>query len=636
MAHTSPAAVSAMDPPSTAPRVLIVDDTPANLGVVVEYLEEHGFRVAVAQDGEEAVARAELVRPDLILLDIMMPGIDGFETCRRLKASDQARDIPVIFMTSLTDVHDKLDGFAAGGVDYVTKPIHVQEVMARVHAHLALRDARRHLAEQNERLQQEISMRKQAEAALQHANEALEERVAGRTAELAQANASLRAEIVERQRAESLVRHMAHHDALTGLPNRMDMLERLEAAIQSARQRHCALAVLYLEAGRFNEINKVLGYRSGDRLLQELARRLTNAAQGDESPTRVGDAEFAMLVHGGAGDAIQVAQRLLAMLHEPVAVSGLMVDARVSIGIALFPGHGTEPDALLRRANAASRDALSSRRGFAIYTGGQEEENSRRLALMCDLRHAIEHDELLVFCQPKVDLATRRLRGAEALVRWQHPVHGLVPTQEFIRIAEQTGLITSLTHWMLDAVFSQSRAWHEEGLDQALSVNLSAQDLRSPTLIDRIRGLFSTWGIGPQLIQFELTESALMEDPSVAQEILAQLREFNTELFVDDFGTGYSSLSYLQKLPIDALKIDHSFVMPMATSADSAVIVRSTIELAHNLDLQVVAEGVESQPVWDRLAALGCDVAQGFLISKPMPAERFKAWEAEWSQRLLT
>lgn len=636
MAHTSPAAVSAMDPPSTAPRVLIVDDTPANLGVVVEYLEEHGFRVAVAQDGEEAVARAELVRPDLILLDIMMPGIDGFETCRRLKASDQARDIPVIFMTSLTDVHDKLDGFAAGGVDYVTKPIHVQEVMARVHAHLALRDARRHLAEQNERLQQEISMRKQAEAALQHANEALEERVAGRTAELAQANASLRAEIVERQRAESLVRHMAHHDALTGLPNRMDMLERLEAAIQSARQRHCALAVLYLEAGRFNEINKVLGYRSGDRLLQELASRLTNAAQGDESPTRVGDAEFAMLVHGGAGDAIQVAQRLLAMLHEPVAVSGLMVDARVSIGIALFPGHGTEPDALLRRANAASRDALSSRRGFAIYTGGQEEENSRRLALMCDLRHAIEHDELLVFCQPKVDLATRRLRGAEALVRWQHPVHGLVPTQEFIRIAEQTGLITSLTHWMLDAVFSQSRAWHEEGLDQALSVNLSAQDLRSPTLIDRIRGLFSTWGIGPQLIQFELTESALMEDPSVAQEILAQLREFNTELFVDDFGTGYSSLSYLQKLPIDALKIDHSFVMPMATSADSAVIVRSTIELAHNLDLQVVAEGVESQPVWDRLAALGCDVAQGFLISKPMPAERFKAWEAEWSQRLLT
>lgn len=636
MAHTSPAAVSAMDPPSTAPRVLIVDDTPANLGVVVEYLEEHGFRVAVAQDGEEAVARAELVRPDLILLDIMMPGIDGFETCRRLKASDQARDIPVIFMTSLTDVHDKLDGFAAGGVDYVTKPIHVQEVMARVHAHLALRDARRHLAEQNERLQQEISMRKQAEAALQHANEALEERVAGRTAELAQANASLRAEIVERQRAESLVRHMAHHDALTGLPNRMDMLERLEAAIQSARQRHCALAVLYLEAGRFNEINKVLGYRSGDRLLQELASRLTNAAQGDESPTRVGDAEFAMLVHGGAGDAIQVAQRLLAMLHEPVAVSGLMVDARVSIGIALFPGHGTEPDALLRRANAASRDALSSRRGFAIYTGGQEEENSRRLALMCDLRHAIEHDELLVFCQPKVDLATRRLRGAEALVRWQHPVHGLVSTQEFIRIAEQTGLITSLTHWMLDAVFSQSRAWHEEGLDQALSVNLSAQDLRSPTLIDRIRGLFSTWGIGPQLIQFELTESALMEDPSVAQEILAQLREFNTELFVDDFGTGYSSLSYLQKLPIDALKIDHSFVMPMATSADSAVIVRSTIELAHNLDLQVVAEGVESQPVWDRLAALGCDVAQGFLISKPMPAERFKAWEAEWSQRLLT
>ncbi|BAL27194.1 bifunctional diguanylate cyclase/phosphodiesterase [Azoarcus sp. KH32C] len=623
-----------MDLPFSAPLILIVDDTPANLGVAFDHFEDHGYRVAVAQDGEEGVRRAEIIHPHLILLDVMMPGMDGFETCRRLKASDKTRDIPVIFMTALADVHDKLAGFAAGGVDYVTKPIQVEEVLARVTTHLALREARECLAEQNERLEQEIAMRKTAEAALQHANEVLEESVADRTAELEQANARLRAEIIERKEAERRIHYMAHHDALTGLPNRTHLLETLEAAIQTAKQQRSALTVLCLKVGRFNEINKVLGYRCGDRLLQELGRRLTEAVKDNETLARGGDAEFALLVPGGAEAAIRVTQRLMAMLHEPIAVSGLMVDARVSVGIALFPGHGSDPDMLLRRANAATHQARSSRGDYAMYTGGQEEEDTRRLVLMGDLRHAIEHDELLLYCQPKVDIASSRVCGAEALVRWQHPKHGMVSTLEFIKMAEQAGLITPLTNWVLDAAFSQCYAWHEAGLDRALSINLSAQDLRAPGLIDRIRGLFATWGIGSELIQFELTESALMEDPAGAVETLTRLKQLDTQLFVDDFGTGYSSLSYLQKLPIDAMKIDQSFVIPIATSADSEVIVRSAIELGHNLELEVVAEGVESQTVWDRLAALGCDVAQGFFVSEPMPAEQFRIWDEEWSHRV--
>ena len=255
----------------------------------------------------------------------------------------------------------------------------------------------------------------------------------------------------------------------------------------------------------------------------------------------------------------------------------------------------------------------------------------RSLALIGDLHRAIRSNEMRLYCQPKVDIASRRVCGVEALVRWQHPRHGMVSTAEFIRLAEQAGTIPPLTHWMLDAAFNQSHAWHEAGVDQALAINLSAYDLYSPGLADRIGGLFSTWGISPQMIQFELTESALMADPAAAMETLTSLKNLGVELFIDDFGTGYSGLSYLQRLPVDGIKIDQSFVMPMISSGDSEVIVHSTIELGHNLGLKVTAEGVETDAVWKRLAALGCDVAQGYLISMPMPARSFESWNSRWA-----
>lgn len=432
--------------------------------------------------------------------------------------------------------------------------------------------------------------------------------------------------------AEETIARLAYYDAPTGLPNRTFLLERLEEAMQEAKQHHRPLALLHLHVGRFHEINKVLGYRSGDRLLQEVGRRLALAAKEIETLAHVGEAEFAMLLPGANADqAIQMAKRLASILHDPVNVSGLKVDATVSIGIALFPGHALTPEALLRRANAAMREARPTHGGYAIYTGGQEEQHTRRLALMGDLRHAIEHNQLLLYCQPKVDIASRRVCGAEALVRWDHPLHGMILTSEFIPLAEQAGLITQLTNWVLGSAFSQCYAWHEAGLERPLAVNLSAHDLRNPELVDRIRGLFSTWGIGPELMQFELTESALMEDPVSAMETLTDLKQLGTQLYIDDFGTGYSSLSYLQKLPVDYIKIDQSFVKPMAVSDDSAVIVRSTIELGHNLDMKIVAEGVESQVQWDALASLGCDVAQGYHISKPMPAEQFMKWDTNWA-----
>lgn len=435
----------------------------------------------------------------------------------------------------------------------------------------------------------------------------------------------------EHQAAEATIVRLAYYDPLTELPNRTLMLEHLQDAIQTAKYHHHALAVLHLNVIRLRGINQILGYRSGDQLLQQLAQRLMQTLKESEFLARVGEGEFALLLpRGGADCAIQAAQRLANALHDSMEVAGLMVDPRVSIGIALYPGHATEADTLLRRANAATNDVCPARGGYALYTGGQEQECTRRIALMGDFRQAIEQNELLLYCQPKVDIASQRVCGAEALVRWQHPVHGMLSTIEFIKLAENAGLITPLTYWMLDAVFSQSYAWHEMGIAQALSVNLSAHDLYDPMLVDRIQGLFSTWNVDPELIQFELTESTLMEEPSVALETLTKLKNLGTRLFIDDFGTGYSSLSYLQKLPVDSIKIDQSFVMPMAANNDSAVIVRSTIELGHNLDLEVVAEGVNSQAVWDLLATLECDVAQGYWVSMPMPAEQFSSWESEW------
>ncbi len=443
------------------------------------------------------------------------------------------------------------------------------------------------------------------------------------------ANLRIRA---KQQVAEATIRRLAYYDPLTELPNRTLLLERVQDAIHTAKQNHHALALLHLHMGRFREINQILGFRSGDQLLQQLAQRMIPTLKENDVLARVGESDFALLLpKGGADYAIQVAQQLIRVLHDPVEVAGLMVDPCTNIGIALYPGHATEADTLLWRANVATQDASSTRGSFALYTGGQEQECTRRLSLMGELRQAIEQNQLMLYCQPKVDIASRRVCGAEALVRWQHPVLGMLATMDFIKLAEHAGLITPLTHWMLGAAFSQSYIWHEAGLERPLSVNLSAHDLYHPQLIDRIKGLFSTWGIRPELIQFELTESALMKDPAGALETLTKLKKFGIRLFIDDFGTGYSSLSYLQKLPVDSIKIDQSFVMPMVTNNDSAVIVRSTIELGHNLNLEVVAEGVDNQAVWDLLATLKCDVAQGYLVSMPMPAEQFSQWENQWT-----
>lgn len=445
--------------------------------------------------------------------------------------------------------------------------------------------------------------------------------------DLAYGIANLRTRLKHRE-AEATIQRMACSDALTGLANRSGLRERLQFEIEKAREWNEPVALLFLDMIRLQDINDSLGYPSGDLLQQEVARRLAEGLTRDTLVARIGDGEFAIILpRSDAEHAMHMAQRLSSLLNEPTEIGGMRLDGRAAIGVALFPGHGTEPDALLRRARVAMAEAKRSGRSHAVYTVKIDQTYASRLALMGDLRQAIEKNELSLYCQPKVHVESSRLCGAEALVRWPHPERGILSTGQFIELAEHSGLITPLTHWVLESAFRHRYAWQAKGVTQPLSVNLSAHDLRDPALVGWIEGLMSTWGAEPDWIEFELTESALMQDPVRAVSTLGRLKQLGSRLFVDDFGIGHSSLSYLQKLPVDALKIDQSFVAPITEDRSSAAIVRLAVGLGHDLGLEVVAEGVENRAQWDRLAELGCDVIQGYYVGNPMPADQYGCWQ---------
>lgn len=429
------------------------------------------------------------------------------------------------------------------------------------------------------------------------------------------------------QEAEATIQRLALYDRLTGLPNRSLFRRRLEELIAVARQPARPFAVCILVVDHFREVNDVLGSLQANDLLLQVAGKLGPMVAANELLACVSDDEFALLWPATDADgAARKAARVLEPLGEPLSLGDMSVDANLHIGISLFPGHGSEPDALLRRAAVAARAAKRSTSNYAIFSGNLDRECTQNLSLVADLHRAIECDQLRLYCQPKVHFASGALSGAEALIRWEHPERGLLEPERFIKLAENAGLITQLTKWVLGAAFRQLYAWQADGRALPLAVNLSARDLLDPHLIEHIRGLFLTWGVEPENLQVELTESALMEDPAGALGTLYRLKDLGVHLAVDDFGTGFSSLSYLQRLPVDSIKIDQSFVGRMLDDDGSNTIVRSTIDLGHNLGLRVVAEGVENRAIWEHLAGLGCDVAQGYFIGKPFPAGQLAAW----------
>ena len=420
----------------------------------------------------------------------------------------------------------------------------------------------------------------------------------------------------------------ATHDALTDLPNRALLYDRLEQAIHVGARDRTHLAVLILDLDRFKEINDTLGHNNGDRIIKQVATRLRGAISESDTIARLGGDEFAILLPAlaDAKDATGMARKIQGELQAPFILEGLKLDVQASVGIALCPEHGTDPDTLLQRADVAMYVAKRNHSGLVEYSAKLDRHSPHRLMLMGELRQAIDREELELHYQPKVHIGTGLVKEVEALVRWRHQVHGLMPPDQFIPLAESTGLINPLTLWVLNEGLRQCAIWRNEGLELGVAVNLSAQVLLDLDLPDIVARVLDSHDVPPSKLVIEITESTIMVDRDRAMQVLTRLAAMEVRLSIDDFGTGYSSLSYLSRMPVKEIKIDKSFVMDMDHDGNNASIVRATIDLAHNLGLEVIAEGVENDVVLSCLEALGCDAAQGFHFARPVDAERFAQW----------
>ncbi|MGW8392343.1 putative bifunctional diguanylate cyclase/phosphodiesterase [Pseudoduganella sp. HUAS MS19] len=454
--------------------------------------------------------------------------------------------------------------------------------------------------------------------------------------ELAHAFGSMRDGIAKR---EQEIRRLAYWDPLTNLPNRAQFLLLLNDAIGEARKRGGSVYVLMMDLDRFKHVNDVMGHSFGDALLKQVAGRLLQKLANRRHPAqvaRLGGDEFAVLLPASDLDqAVVVASEILQALESPLSLDEQMVDIGAGIGIAGFPDNGVDGEELLGKSEIAMYAAKQRNEGAVVYEEAIDKGSQQSLSLLTELRQAVENNELRLFVQPKVTLATGQVVGMEALVRWQHPVRGNVFPDQFIPFAEQTGFIRAITHWVLERSAELCHALAQRGIHLKVSVNLSTRDLLDQELPFKFGEIFMRHHVSPGAFCLEITESAIMDDPVRAQQTLERLHAMGCDLSIDDFGTGYSSLAYLKRLPVDELKIDKSFVLNMVNDVGDAKIVRSTIDLGHNMGLRVVAEGIESEAAWSILAEMGCDQGQGYHMSRPIPAAELASWVENWKAAAL-
>lgn len=574
--------------------ILIVDDTPDNLHLLSRMLTRQGYNVRKALNGSMALTAAQTVAPDLILLDIMMPEMDGYEVCQHLKANATTAEIPVIFLSALDDVLDKVKGFQVGGVDYITKPFQFEEVLARVQNQLALRAA---------------------ELEVRILNAELEARVKERTQQLEEANAKLL--------------QMALHDALTGLPNRALLMTDLNQSIQQAKaDPNYQFAVLFLDCDRFKVVNDSLGHLVGDELLILISRRLNLYIKPQNTLARLGGDEFAILLTEipNSHHAIELADQILESFSKPFQLERHEVFINASIGIVIGHDEYNEPEHLLRDADTAMYRAKALGKGqYHIFDPAMHAAALERLQLETDLRRGLEQQELVVHYQPIINLNTGKIAGFEALVRWSHPERGLVPPGLFIPIAEETGLITPIGYWVLSESCRQLRTWQKQNLVNPsvfVSVNLSVKQFSQPNLLEQIDEVLEQSQLAPNCLKLEITESAIMDNEKDVALILKELRKRHILISIDDFGTGYSSLSYLHSFPVDSLKVDKSFVQRLNQEPQNVGLIPVIISLAKTMNMSVIAEGIELPEQLMILKELSCGFGQGYFFSKPVPPEK--------------
>ncbi|MBK5221299.1 MAG: EAL domain-containing protein [Acidimicrobiia bacterium] len=443
-------------------------------------------------------------------------------------------------------------------------------------------------------------------------------------------------DVTDRARVQARLRHQALHDALTGLPNRVLLNDRLRKGLSRAQRNGEPMAIMIMDLNHFKEVNDTLGHHSGDALLSEIAQRLRDSLREADTIARLGGDEFAILLTTDAtrSGATAVAEKLARLVEKPVDIDGVSIQVSASIGLAFYPEHADDADGLARRADVAMYVAKRTGGGHVVYAPEDDRSSIRRLTLLGELRQAITANQLVLHHQPTIELSTGKVLRTEALLRWKHPVHGLMPPADFMELAEMSGVIQPLTRWVLRQSIRQVKQLTVDGEFLHVAVNVSVRNLYEPDLVDWIVGLLEEEHFPGERLTLEITESLLMDDPLLALGVLRRLKSFGISLSIDDFGTGYSSLAYLRDLPIDEIKIDQSFVAAMSLPGGDDTIVRSVIDLGHNLGLAVVAEGVEDTDTLLRLVEMGCDRAQGFLLSQPLPAEDLaEVLKTDWFRR---
>ena len=606
--------------------ILIVDDTPDNLRLLSQTLIREGYKVRCAVNGKMALLTIQAKLPDLVLLDINMPEMDGYEICRQLKQNALTRNIPVIFVSALDETFDKVKAFEVGGVDYVSKPFKIPEVLSRVSNQIKLQDLRRQLQQQNQLLHIEIQSRIAAEQEIRQLNSELEQRVRERTSQL-------RAEINERQLIQHKLEYLAWNNVLTRLPNRLWLTERLKQILSNARSPAHNFALIILDCNRFKIINDSLGRQAGDKLLAMVSQRLKLEINLPQvSLTHFGEDKFAILLETPEAeeDAIALARKIQQCLTVALAFESREIFLNFNMGIAIGNSGYLQPEEIFRDADLAMQTAKnSSSQFYKVFDTTIKNNTLEILELETDLRIALKQKEFFLNYQPIVCLKTGRAIGFETLVRWIHPAKGFISPGKFIPIAEQTNLILSLGMWILQEACEQIKFWQdrldEKHQDFTVSVNISCKQFEQEDFIDRLDSIIERTKIDIKHLKLEITESLLMNSAIVADRVFGQLKARKIQLAIDDFGTGYSSLSYLDRFPVDTLKIDRSFVNRLDEKNQASTIVKATLDLAHNLGFNVVAEGVETKEQGEQLKAWGCEYAQGYYYAKPL--DKKSAWE---------